>query len=90
MSKMKVIKNAASQVINIGDWDYMYEEHIEQKPIDVNLVTLETDFEEYKPKVIKVTKNPLPEGAYEDIANVAVGPDGGLYLVDSIPTNQIG
>ena len=90
MTTMKVIKNAAGQVINIGDWDYRFEEFIEQKTIDLNAVTPDTNFDEYKPKVMKVAKNPLPDGAYEDFANIAIGTDGGLYLATDVPTNQIG
>jgi hypothetical protein len=27
--------------------------------------------------------NPLPDGAYEDVAEIVAGPDGGLYVADN-------
>lgn len=61
---MKVIKNAAGDVINIGDWDYQIEQYIDNE--DGNIKE-------------KIT-NPMPSGAYEDTADVSVGADGGLYV----------
>lgn len=34
--------------------------------------------------------NPIPDGAYEDQAEVVTGWDGGLYLADDPRANQIG
>lgn len=32
-----------------------------------------------RPKMHQVMLNPMPEGAYEDTADIITGPDGGLY-----------
>jgi hypothetical protein len=89
MKTMKVIKNADGQVINIGEWDYMPQEQIVQKTLVLSELTPDTNMEDYKPKTVTVARNPMPEGAYEDNAEVVVGPDGGLYLANDELTNEI-
>lgn len=61
---MKVIKDKNGKVINIGEWDYMVEERMDNQK-----------------NIFEIIKNPMPEGAYEADAEVAVGEDGGLYVV---------
>jgi hypothetical protein len=88
--KMKVIKNAEGQVINIGEWDYVYQEQIVQKPMNLSELTPETNMDDYKPKTVIVARNPMPEGAFEDEADVVVGADGGLYLANDPRVSQVG
>jgi len=87
---MKVIKNADGQVINIGEWDYMYKEQIVQKTLNVSEITPDTNMDEYKPKTVVIAMNPMPGGAYESEADVVVGSDGGLYLANDPRVNQVG
>ena len=87
--KMKVIKNAEDQVINIGEWDYMYQEQIVQKKLNVSEITPDTNMDEYKPKTVVIAMNPMPEGAYESEADVVTGSDGGLYLANDPRLNQV-
>jgi hypothetical protein len=78
---MKVIKDKDGNVINIGEWNYMIEDKIEKLDPPKDVVLTEEELEQYKLKTIQVIKNPMPEGAYEDVAEVVVGEDGGLYVV---------
>jgi hypothetical protein len=87
--KMKVIKNAEGQVINIGEWDYMYQEQIVQKKLNVSEITPDTNMDEYKPKTVVIAMNQMPEGAYESEADVVTGSDGGLYLANDPRLNQV-
>jgi ABC-type uncharacterized transport system involved in gliding motility auxiliary subunit len=90
MKTMKVIKNADGQVINIGEWDYMYQEQIVQKTMNLSELTTETNIDDYKPKNLLVARNQMPEGAFEDEADVVVGADGGLYLANDPRVSQVG
>lgn len=56
MTKRKVVRDRDGAVINIGPWDYCYDNTADG-----------------------IAVNPLPEGAYEDEANIIEGWDGGLY-----------
>jgi len=78
---MKVIKDKNGKVINIGEWDYMIENKIEKLDPPKDVVLTEEELEQYKLKTVQVIRNPMPEGAYEADAEVAVGEDGGLYFV---------
>lgn len=89
MKTMKVIKNADGQVINIGEWDYMHQEQIVQKKLNMSEITPDTNMDDYKPKTVLVIKNPMPEGAYESEADVITGSDGGLYLANDPRVNQV-
>lgn len=64
MTMMKVIRDRNANVINIGDWDYMTEEVLNDETGEVETVV----------------HNPLPEGSVESTEDVIVGSDGGLYL----------
>lgn len=72
-----VIRDADGKVINIGPWEYEYREE------DTGLLDSEG-----RPLRKVVADNPLPEGAYEDYAEVVVGPDGGRYLADDPRAQQ--
>jgi hypothetical protein len=78
---MKVIKDKDGKVINIGEWDYMIEDRIEKLDPPTDVVLSEEELEQYKLRKVQIIKNPMPEGAYEADAEVAVGEDGGLYVV---------
>lgn len=71
---MLVIRDADGAIINIGAWDHqlepVYEEQLDEHG-DITEVL-----------VGEVARNPLPEGAYEDTAEIVEGWDGGLYAVD--------
>jgi hypothetical protein len=92
MTMMKIYRNADGTLINIGEWDYMIEEYTEAQPLPFGW-TPESGISlppEYTPvKKIKIN-NPLPEGAYEDQAEVVAGSDGGLYLASDPRANQVG
>jgi hypothetical protein len=68
MTKMKVIRSSTGAIINIGDWDYC-EQEIPSLLLDAK----------GQPIQKKERLNPLPEGAYEDEADIVRGYDGGLY-----------
>ncbi len=69
MTKRQVVKDSAGTVINIGPWDY-----VEMEEASSILDALGNP-------VVKVVKtNPLPNGAYEDEADIIEGWDGGLYV----------
>jgi len=87
---MKVIKDKDGNVINIGEWDYMVEEQIEKLDPPKDVVFTEEQLEKYKSRVVQIVKNPMPEGAYEDDAEVVIGPDGGLYLANDPRVSQVG
>ena len=81
--KTKVIRDAAGAIINIGDWDYQIE------PIMVDDLSKPifsddwTTIKGYAQRQIgERPRNPLPDGAYEDEAEIEVGPDGGLYATE--------
>lgn len=75
-----VIKDIDGKVINIGPWDYkmgpVMGDDLE-KPIKDRFG--KTIAYEQK-QVGEVPTNPLPDGAYEDQADVVEGPDGGFYV----------
>lgn len=70
MTKRKVIRNMDGAIINIGEWDYVY--------VDEPTALLNRDGQ---PITKRKALNPLPEGAYEDDADIIEGWDGGLYEV---------
>jgi hypothetical protein len=72
MTSIKVIKDANGNVLNIGDWDYMYQES--------TVVKRDTDTGGYVVETVNVARNPMPDGAFEAEAEVVKGYDGGLYL----------
>ena len=72
MTSMKVIKDVNGNVINIGDWDYAYQERTEIKP--------NTETGGYSVETEVSARNPMPQGAFEDVVEVVKGYDGGLYL----------
>lgn len=98
MTKMKVIRDKAGSIINIGDWDYRIERRqmvrkVMEKTLDHQGQEIETEVEypifeqleggregiDMRPKMHQVMLNPMPEGAYEDTADIITGADGGLY-----------
>jgi hypothetical protein len=91
-SKMKIYRDANGVLINIGEWDYMTEEHTEVQPLPIGW-NLESEIP-LPPECTPVTKirinNPLPNGAYEEQAEVVKGSDGGLYLASNLKINQVG
>lgn len=84
----KIYRDAKGNCINIGEWDYMYEEKIVHKASDFSDLTFETNIDDYKPKTVIVARNPMPEFAFEDEAEVVVGIDGSLYLADDPRVSQ--
>jgi hypothetical protein len=88
--KMKVIKDKEGSVINIGEWDYMVEERIEKLDPPKDVALSEEQLEQFKLRVVQIVKNPMPDGAYEDEAEVVTGPDGGLYLANDPRVSQVG
>ena len=67
-SMVKVIRDKGGVLINIGAWDYMPELR------GAGIVDAHGE------EITKlVNSNPLPEGAYEDQAEIVIGADGGLY-----------
>lgn len=80
--KTKVIRDAAGTIINIGDWDY------QREPVFVNdLAHPIFDRGEIvgylKKQLPDRVHNPLPDGAYEDQANVIEAQDGGRHAAES-------
>jgi hypothetical protein len=73
-SKMKIYRDANGVLINIGEWDYAYQEQTVLKPnADAGGYSVETEI---------VAKNPMPDGVLEDEAEIIEGWDGGLYLAN--------
>jgi hypothetical protein len=70
MTKVLIIRDASGAVINIGPWDYRPEDS-EAGLVDQAGV----------PIVKAVATNPLPDGAYEDEAEVETMPDGSRRVV---------
>jgi hypothetical protein len=87
MPQMKIFRDAAGGIINIGDWDY----RVTRVQVTVEVEDKETGessrqpvFDQlpdgsFVPRTQQVFANPLPEGAYEDEADIVTGWDGGLY-----------
>lgn len=79
--KMKIYRDAAGNVINIGDWDF----RIVRQPVTDEHGGEIMDTREdggYVVRTQQVMLNPLPDGAYEDEAEVEIMPDGGLRVVE--------
>lgn len=74
MTNMKIIRNADGHVINIGEWDYVYQEQTILKP--------DQETGRYRVETAIVAKNPMPNGALEDEAEIIKGWDGGLFLAN--------
>jgi len=92
MTMMKIYRDASGNLINIGEWDFLIEEYTEAAPIPDGW-TPESNIplpEECLPVKKTRIRNPLPEGAYEDQAEVVKGSDGGLYLASDPRVNQVG
>lgn len=92
MTMMKIYRDANGNLINIGEWDFLIEEYFEAAPIpDGWSPELNVSLPEKCQPVQKTRiRNPLPEGAYEEQAEVVKGSDGGLYLVSDPRANQAG
>lgn len=86
---MKVIRDAGGKLINIGDWDFGLVQKVEKytevavverdgEMVEITIPSERPVFDEQNRPVMVVT-NPLPEGAYEDEAEIVTGWDGGLY-----------
>ncbi len=69
-----VIRSADGAIINIGPWDHQIEPLYEER--------FDEDGEPTLVLIGEATRNPLPEGAYEDEAEIVEGWDGGLYAAD--------
>lgn len=87
MVKMKVIRDADNNIINIGEWDYQLTRVPLMKEIK-DPVTGEIHHQQiydkledgsFVPKTKQIFANPLPEGAKEGKADIVTGWDGGLY-----------
>lgn len=76
MTILKIFRNAAGAIENIGAWDYMAVEV--QRLDEAGDPVLD---EAGVPIVDSVVTNPLPEGLVEGEAEIVEGPDGGLYEV---------
>lgn len=87
MTMTKIYRDASGNLINIGEWDFLIEEYTEAAPIPEGWTP-----ESNVPLPIKKTRirNPLPDKAYEDQAEVVKGLDGGLYLASDPRVNQVG
>lgn len=87
MPRMKVIKDIEGNIINIGEWDYQIRrEQVTVEDIDEGTgETYQRPVYDQLPdggfaeRTRQVFGNPLPEGAYEDEADIVTGWDGGLY-----------
>lgn len=87
MPVLKVIRSAAGDIINIGDWDYQIHRVQATTPItdeETGEVFYAPVFDPsenggYVPRLRQTIGNPLPDGAYEDTAEIVTGWDGGLY-----------
>lgn len=71
---MTTVYRLAGKIINIGPWDYC----IEQVPRLREDGYAMTD-EDGNILSEDVVRNPLPDGAAEDTADIITGWDGGLY-----------
>jgi hypothetical protein len=71
LPKMKIVRDAGGAVINIGPWDYQYRD-------EPGALLDRTG----KPMVKKLVGNPLPQGAYEDTADIVVDEDGSRRVVE--------
>lgn len=81
--KSKVIRDASGAIINIGPWDYQMEPIIAddmERPIFAADSSTIIGFA--KKQVGERARNPLPEGAYEDEADVTTSEDGGICTVE--------
>jgi hypothetical protein len=67
---MTIIRDASGAVINIGAWDYQPEGRETGLLDDAGEPIVET-----------VMTNPMPDGAYEDEAEVEILPDGSRRVV---------
>lgn len=95
MAIMKVIRDKDGKLINVGDWDYQISREPVMVDSPVEAIDEDTGekytYMEKQPAysqqpdgslvpiVRQVFGNPMPEGAYEDEADIVVGWDGGLY-----------
>jgi hypothetical protein len=74
-----VIKDKTGQVINIGPWDYKMA-LVMGDDLERPILNRHGDTIGYEQKQVgEVPTNPLPDGAYEDQAEVIDGADGGKY-----------
>lgn len=80
--KMKVIRNAVGEIINVGDWDYQREPVFANdlsKPIFQGDEIVAYEQKQLPDRV----QNPLPEGAYEDVADIIEAEDGGRHPAEN-------
>lgn len=92
MTIRKVVRNKDGGVIHIGEWDFQFHNEPVEEEVTVTIQEkssltdekgepLTRTVERKETRVSYVTKaaNPLPDDAYEDVADVVEGWDGGLY-----------
>lgn len=71
-----IIRAADGQIINIGPWN---EEHVQVGTGVFRQIGEDEHGPIFKEILTQVATNPLPDGAYEDEAEIVTGWDGGLY-----------
>ena len=71
---MKIYRDASGALINIGEWDYAYQEQ--------TVLKTNADAVGYSVETEIVAKNPMPDGVLENEAEIIEGWDGGLYLAN--------
>lgn len=97
MTRMKIIRDRDGHIINIGDWDYQITRQpvmvdVPEKILDEETGQVSVEYHKepafqqledgsFVARTQQVFGNPLPEGAYEDEADIVVGWDGGLYEI---------
>lgn len=79
--KKTCVFDSNGKLINIGEWDYRYEEvEIEPAKFDDNGNIIKEAVKEI------VATNPLPDGAYTEEREVYYDPDRGWYLAGTVPS----
>lgn len=82
MTTTTIIRAADGAVLNIGPWDYRTAT-VQEPVLDGEGQPVIDDQGEPVMQDVIVQHNPLPEGAYEDQAEVGTREDGSRYVIEA-------